>query len=139
MLSLGGFTLGPIQAFFTAPRPRTSHFGSQIVSRNIMYSIEYILGHCKIWCLQCQKFGQNMIPPHFFVPASYQSVIPVYLWSFWLRHILYSDDLWVILAFFGLQKCLFSTFLINVHFLRNSYVETVQENSKMKGKAVKRF
>ena len=22
---------------------------------NIMYSIEYILGHCKIWCLQCQK------------------------------------------------------------------------------------
>ena len=41
-------------------------FTLYVVSVNIMYSIEYILGHRKIRCLRCQKLGQNVIFPLIF-------------------------------------------------------------------------
>ena len=38
-----------------------------MVSGNKMYYIEYILGCCKIWRLQCQELGHNIISPQIFL------------------------------------------------------------------------
>ena len=53
-----------------------------MVGGNIIYSIEYIFGHWKFWCLQCPKLGQNIIFPNFFVSDSDQSVITGFSRSF---------------------------------------------------------
>ena len=58
-------------------------------------------------------------PLLFFVLASKLYVITGYLWSFLFRYILDSDDLFVILLFFGFPKCLFSSFskMYSIEFL----------------------
>ena len=124
-------------------RRQRPQFLCSIVRRNIMYSIEYIYGHCKILFMHCQKLGQNMISS------------PIFLYQLQINqssHVIFGrlnfNIYWIVMTYRSFQHFwsakmfifyIFENVLNRLHFLRNSYVESVPENTKTKGKSVKSF